>query len=88
MIMKPKLVFKDRSQRGQVLFFIIYRMHSSESVPGRGNHLWKPIYKSEIKSSTNTSPPFSFEFNNFSILIADMCGDDPDKEIKIEFFKS
>lgn len=63
-------------------------MHSSESVPGRGNHLWKPIYKSEIKSSTNASPPFSFEFNNFSILIADMCGEDLEKEIKVEFFRS
>lgn len=87
-IMIPELTFGDTSQRGQVLFFIVYRMHSAENAPGRGNHIWKPVYKSEIKSSNTNRNVAQFEFNQFSMLVQDMCGTDKDKEVKVEFFQS
>lgn len=64
-------------------------MHSQENVPGRGNHIWKPVYKSEIKSCTPANRDAAqFDFNQFSLLIQDMCGGERDKETKIEFFAS
>lgn len=48
-IMVPVLSFKDFSNRGEMLFFLIYRNHSGN--PGRP--IWKPIYKSEIKMNNN-----------------------------------
>ena len=64
-------------------------MHSGLNMPGRGNHIWKPVYKSEVKLTTGgRSGPTKFEFNQFSALISDLCAGDKEKEIKIEFFKS
>ena len=57
-------------------------------MPGRGNHIWKPVYKSELKSSNNNRNQAQFEFNQFSLLVQDLCGGDRDKEIKVEFFQS
>ena len=62
-IMTTQLTFGDATLKGQVVFFILYRMHSGEDVPGRGNHIWKPVYKSEIKSSNNNRSVAQFDFN-------------------------
>jgi hypothetical protein len=46
-IMIPKINFDDNSNRGEMLFFLVYRHHA-----GMGNRtIWKPIYKSEIKAN-------------------------------------
>lgn len=87
-IVAPVLTFADTNYRGQMLFFIVYRMHVPENMPGRGNHVWKPVYKSELKSSNNNRNQAQFEFNQFSLLVQDLCGGDRDKEIKVEFFQS
>lgn len=87
-IMAPVLTFADTAQRGQMLFFIMYRMHVPENMPGRGNHVWRAVYKSELKSSNNNRNQAQFEFNQFSILVQDLCAGDKDKEVKIEFFQS
>ena len=86
--MAPLLTFGDTGYRGQMLFFIMYRMHVPENMPGRGNHVWKAVYKSELKSSNNNRNQAQFEFNQFSLLVQDMCGGDRDKEVKVEFFQS
>lgn len=87
--MEPILTFPNGNFRGEVLFLIVYRMHSGLNMPGRGNHIWKPVYKSEIKANTGgRSGPTVFEFNQFSALVSDLCAGDKDKEVKVEFFKS
>jgi len=58
--MVPNLIFKDNKNRGDLLFFIMYRMHSGAGMPGKGNHIWKPVYKSEVK--TNAKPNHQAEF--------------------------
>jgi hypothetical protein len=45
-VLIPRIEFNDGSQNGQVIFFILYRMHSA---PGSTKSIWKPVYKSEIK---------------------------------------
>lgn len=87
-ILAPVLTFGDTGYRGQMLFFIVYRMHVPENMPGRGNHVWRAVYKSELKSSNNNRNQAQFEFNQFSLLVQDLCGGDRDKEVKIEIFQS
>lgn len=87
--MAPVLKFENGNYKGEVLFFLMYRMHSRENAPGRGNHIWRPVYKSEIKSqSNNRGGPTVFKFNQLSVLVEDLCAGDLDKDVKIEFFKS
>ena len=38
--------------------------------------------------NTNDRQKTVFIWNQFSILVSDICGEDPDKEAKIEFFRS
>lgn len=87
--MTPYLTFPNGNFRGEILFMIMYRMHTGLGIPGRGNHIWKPVYKSEVKPNIGgRNGPTKFEFNQFSLLVSDLCAGDKDKEIKIEFFKS
>ena len=68
------------------MFILIYRMHSA---PGSVKSIWKPVYKSEIKNQTlNSRSKPTFIFNQFSILVSDVCGGDEDKEVKMEIFRS
>jgi hypothetical protein len=88
-LMSPYLTFPNGNFRGEIIFMIMYRMHSGLNMPGRGNHIWKPVYKSEVKpNSAGRNGPTKFEFNQFSMLVSDLCAGDKEKEIKIEFFKS
>lgn len=82
------MTFEDGKYKSDVLFFILYRMHSRENAPGRGNFIWRPLYKSEIKSQVGKRRESVFKFNQFSLLVEDMCGGDLEKEVKLEFFKS
>jgi len=59
-----------------VCFFIIYR----NIAPGKYN----PIYKSEIKRPEGGH----FKWNQVQIGATDLCKDEIEREIKIEFFKS
>ena len=59
-----------------VCFFIIYR----NIAPGKYN----PIYKSEIKRPEGGA----FKWNQVQVGATDLCKDDVEREIKIEFFKS
>ena len=77
----------DRQVNGQILFFLIYRMHKEAERPG-APHIWKPIYKSEIKSQSASRQHTLFEFNQVVLMKSDMCGTDETKDIKIEFFIS
>jgi len=59
MILVPKLTFSDNSNRGEMLFFLVYRLHG-----GIGkNTIWKPVYKSEIKANNNERGKAVFVFN-------------------------
>lgn len=88
-VVNPSLCFPVGSGKfsGQVLFFLIYRMHKESSLPG-GPHIWKPIYKSEIKSQSNNRQSLLFEFSQVILLKHDLCSSDEDRDIKIEFFVS
>lgn len=57
-------------------FFILYR----NLAPGK----FTPIYKSEIKRPESGA----FRWNQVQIGATDLCKDDIEREIKIEFFKS
>ena len=57
-------------------FFIIYR----NLAPGK----YTPIYKSEIKRPEGGA----FKWNQVQIGATDLCKDEIEREIKIEFFKS
>lgn len=59
-----------------VCFFIIYR----NLAPGK----YTPIYKSEIKRPEGGH----FKWNQVQVGTSDLCKDDIEREIKIEFFKS
>lgn len=86
--MTPVLEFpSDASVRGQILFFLVYRMHKESNLPG-GAHIWKPIYKSEIKAQTNNRQKLEFVFNQLSLLKSDVCASLDDREVKVEFFIS
>jgi len=57
-------------------FFIIYR----NLAPGK----YTPVYKSEIKRPEQGA----FKWNQVQIGATDLCKDEIEREIKIEFFKS
>lgn len=81
--MLPKLVFPDNKNRGEMMFFIMYRNHG-----GGHNNIWKPVYKSETRVNERINHQSEFIWAELSILVADLCTDDLDREVKIEFFKS
>ena len=87
--MNPSLIYPigERQVNGQILFFLIYRMHREADRPG-GPHIWKPSYKSEIKSQSHSRQHLLFEFNQVVLMKSDMCGDDEAKDVKVEFFIS
>jgi len=49
-----------------------------------GVGVYKPVYKSEIKSSINGQ----FNWNHCSILTSELANEEPEREIRFEFFKS
>ena len=49
-----------------------------------GPNNFKPIYKSEITSCINGA----YNWNLVSLLTSEMCNEDPEREIRFEFFKS
>lgn len=49
-----------------------------------GPNNYKPVYKSEITSCINQR----FSWNLVSILTSELANEDPEREIRIEFFKS
>jgi len=57
-------------------FFLIFR----EITRGK----WTPVYKSEIKRPESGA----FRWNQVQVGSTDLCGDDIERPIKIEFFKS
>ena len=57
-------------------FFLVYR----ETGPGK----WTPIYKSEIKRPEGGA----FRWNQVQLGSTDLCGDNIERPIKIEFFRS
>merc|ERR1711862_299485 len=57
-------------------FFILYRFIA----PGK----YTPIYKSEIKKPVSGA----FNWNQVQVGATDLCKDDVEQEIKIEFFQS
>lgn len=58
-------------------FFIVYRW--------MGPNQYVPIYKSEIKKVSNDR---KYKWNQVQLGCTDLCKDDVEREIKIEFFKS
>ena len=58
-------------------FFIIYR----NIAPGQ----YSPVYKSEIKRPAASN---LYKWNQVQIGATDLCRDDIEREIKIEFFRS
>ena len=59
-----------------VCFFLVYRE--------TGNQQWTPIYKSEIKRPEGGA----FRWNQVQLGSTDLCADNVERPIKIEFFKS
>jgi hypothetical protein len=57
-------------------FFLVHKF--------MGPNNFKPVYKSEITSSINGR----FSWNLVSILTSELANEDPEREIRIEFFKS
>ena len=57
-------------------FFLIHKF--------MGPNNFKPVYKSEITSSINGR----FSWNLVSILTSELANEDPEREIRVEFFKS
>lgn len=49
-----------------------------------GPNNYKPVYKSEIQSSINGR----FRWNLVSILTSELANEDPERQIRLEFFKS
>ena len=85
-IVIPRVSFSDGKNRGELLFFLMYRMHSGQ---GGRNNVWKPVYKSEIKTNDNSVRGSSdFVWNQFSVMVQDICGSDLDREVKVEVFRS
>lgn len=83
------MVFPRSSSQvsSQILFFLVYRQHKEANIPG-GAHIWKPIYKSEIKAQSNNRQNLLFEFNQVVLMKQDLCSGDEEKDIKFEFFVS
>lgn len=59
-----------------MVFFLVYKFISPQ--------VYKPVYKSEIQQSHKGV----FKWERASSLVQDLCSDDPEREIRIEFFKS
>ena len=57
-------------------FFLVHKFMG----PGQ----YKPVYKSEITSCLGGR----FSWNLVSILTSELANEDPEREIRIEFFKS
>jgi hypothetical protein len=57
-------------------FFLVHKFISPQ--------VYKPVYKSEIMASLNGK----FSWKSLAILTSEMANEDPDREIKVEFFKS
>lgn len=57
-------------------FFLVYKFISPQN--------FKPVYKSEIMASLNGV----YLWKPCSILTSELCNEDPEREIRIEFFKS
>ena len=57
-------------------FFLIHKF--------MGPNNFKPVYKSEITSSLNGR----YSWNLVSILTSELANEDPEREIRFEFFKS
>lgn len=57
-------------------FFLIHKF--------MGPNNFKPVYKSEITTSINGR----FSWNLVSILTSELANEDPEREIRVEFFKS
>jgi hypothetical protein len=75
--MQPLFIFDKNSElRGKVLYFILYKLHSDDVIPSSEDNskVWKPIYKSEIKSSEIIKEETRIKFNNLSLLVSDICG--------------
>lgn len=49
-----------------------------------GPNNYKPVYKSEITSSINGR----YTWNLVSILTSELANEEPEREIRVEFFKS
>jgi len=49
-----------------------------------GPRIYKPIYKSEIMQSLNGV----FKWNLVALLTSELANEDPEQEIRVEFFKS
>lgn len=58
-IMIPKVTFDDNSNYNQWLFFLIYKNQSGNNQ----RPVWKPVYKSEIKTHSNQRNVSEFTFN-------------------------
>jgi len=70
-----KLQGSITSESGPILF-LIWKFLS----PGK----YKPVYKSEIKSQERGKQ----NWNEFSSDLHNLCSDDKDQEIKIDFYRS
>ena len=57
-------------------FFLVHKQISGTA--------WRPIYKSEIKSYIGNN----FAWNLVSTLTSELCNEEPERDIRIEFFKS
>lgn len=57
-------------------FFLVHKFISPQ--------VYKPVYKSEIKPCVNGR----FSWNLFSTLTSEIANEDPEREIRVEFFKS
>ena len=57
-------------------FFMVYKFISPQ--------VYKPVYKSEIMASLNGA----FMWKPCSILTSELANEDPEREIRVEFFKS
>lgn len=87
--MEPLIDFKMRpGTSSNILFLIVYRLHSEEVRPGAGNAVWRPIYKSEIKPESAAGAVIRYEFNQLSLLTSDLCSGDENRDVKIELFES
>lgn len=57
-------------------FFLVHKFISPQ--------VYKPVYKSEIKPNVNNK----YSWNLFSTLTSEIANEDPEREIRVEFFKS
>ena len=65
------------SESSGLYFYIVYKMRA----PGQ----YTPLYKSEVRKSGNNK---LIDWNETALGTTDLCNDNVDQEIKIEFFRS